>query len=215
LAQSTLERALEADPDGARGYVALAKYHLVVGDPDAAEEMSRAGLEKHPENPTLNLMLASLLELGQDYDGAIEVYEKMLTDDPHSTVAANNLASLLSEHRADPASLDRAYEIAMRFRTSEVPQFLDTLGWIYHLRGENPMALGLLKVAADRLGDVGPVQFHLGMTLKALDQSELAVASLSKSIALAGDADQPYVAKARIALAELEAAQKQPEQPSN
>jgi hypothetical protein len=53
------------------------------------------------------------------------------------------------------------------------------------------------------------------MTLKALDQSELAVASLSKSIALAGDVDQPYVAKARIALAELEAAQKQPEQPSN
>ncbi len=204
-AKAIFEDLIAKHPEIPTGYVALGKFYLATGDLSNAEKSVRAGLGKYPENATLQLMLGSLLEQKQDFDGAIAVYEQVLASDPGSTVAANNVASLLSEYRSDPKSLERAFEIAARFRTSEVPHFLDTLGWIYHLRGDDPAAISLLKVASDRLPEIGAVQFHLGMTLKSLDQTELAVASLEKSLELVGATEPAYAPVARTALEQLRA----------
>jgi len=65
-------------------------------------------------------------------------------------VVANNLASLLTAHRTDDASLDRAYRIARRLRGIDVPAFQDTYGWIAHRRGDYAEALDYLRPAALR-----------------------------------------------------------------
>ena len=89
-----------------------------------------------PDSAPLQLLLATVLEREAKYDDAIDIYRKMIVADPTSTIVANNLASLLSDYHNDPASLDEAFQIASRFRSSDIPQFLDTLGWIYYLRGD-------------------------------------------------------------------------------
>ena len=164
---------------------------------------ARAGLERDENSSALRLLLALVLESAGRYDDAIAEYETMFKADPESTIVANNLASLLSERRGDAASLDRAYQIATRFRNSEVPQFLDTLGWIYYLRGEYPTALSLLKTAAEKLPNVGMVQYHLGMALKQLGQTDLAVASLQKAISLVPASSASDLERAHAALDQL------------
>ena len=124
------------------------------------------------------------LELSGQYDAAIAEYETMFAADPRSTIVANNLASLLSEHRGDPASLDRAFTIASRLKGSDVPQFLDTLGWIYNLKAEYDQALPLVQSAAEKVPESGTYQYHLGITYKGLGQKERAIASLKKAVEL-------------------------------
>lgn len=166
------------------GNTSLAQFYLATGKLEEAETAIRTGLAKDESNTALRLMLTTVLQQTEKFDEAIEEYEKLFKADPDSTIVANDLASLLSERRGDEASLERAYEIAQRFRTSEVPHYLDTLGWIYYLRGEYSSALPLLRNAAEKLPNLGLTQFHYGMALAALNQKEQAIASLEKSLDL-------------------------------
>ena len=43
-----------------------------------------------------------------EYEAATSEYEHIVSKQPGSMIAANNLASLLSNHRTDKASLERA-----------------------------------------------------------------------------------------------------------
>lgn len=166
------------------GNTSLAQFYFATGKLEEADAAIRSGLAKDENNTALRLMLTSVLQQTEKFDEAIEEYEKLFKADPDSTIVANDLASLLSERRGDEASLERAFEIAQRFRTSEVPHYVDTLGWIYYLRGEYSSALPLLRNAAEKLPNLGLAQFHYGMTLAALNQKEQAITSLEKSLDL-------------------------------
>ena len=69
----------------------------------------------------------------------------ILKQEPGSVVVANNLASLLADHRTDRTSHERAYNLALTLRKSQVPHFKDTLGWIHYQRGEHKAALPCLR----------------------------------------------------------------------
>ncbi|WP_422039289.1 tetratricopeptide repeat protein [Roseibium sp.] len=168
----------------ASGNSALAQYYFSTQEYDKAEEAVRAGLEKDKNSIALQMMLTTVLQQTERFDDAIAVYEDMFERNPGSTIVANDLASLLSERRSDEASLERALEIAQRFRTSEVPQYQDTLGWIYYLKGEYSSALPLLRNSAQQLTDLGLAQYHYGMTLAALGQKEEAIETLQRALDL-------------------------------
>jgi tetratricopeptide (TPR) repeat protein len=202
-AETAYKAAIESDPTGVDGQRALADLYARTGRIDDAKTTIQGGLERQPGNPILNLQLALVLEQQGEFEDAIAVYEAMFEEDPRSTIIANNLASLLSEHRTDPDSLNRAFEIATRFRNSEIPHFLDTLGWIYYLRGEHAQALTLLKTAADQLPDIGAVQYHLGMAYEQLGQTELAETSFQRAVELAGTQTSPERIRAVQALERL------------
>jgi len=202
LAEAAIARAIDVSPDVVDGYMALAKLHLANGNTAAAKLAARAGLTRRGNKTTLFLLLASALEGEGDFDGAMAVYEQMLEADPYSTIAANNLASLLVEVRRDATSLQRAYELAIRFKDSDLPHFLDTLGWILHLRGDDIRAVSFLSDAAEALPEAGSVQYHLGMTLKSLKRFESAFVALERAVALA-DRAQEYLPRAEAALAEI------------
>ena len=181
-AEGFFNAAIAADPDGPSGYLALATLYISTGRLGDAEKAARDGLARQGQNGQLRLLLATALERSGQYEAAIGEYETMFERDPTSTVAANNLASLLSEYRQDPASHERAFEIAVRFRNSEIPQFVDTLGWIYFQRGEYGPALTLLKAAADHAPSAPAIQYHLGLAYEKLGQNALAIASLERSL---------------------------------
>ena len=204
------EDAFKTAVANGQGDGALAQFYLVTGRPAEAEAAARAGLTRAPESAALGLLLAEALEARGAADEAIAEYERLLLADPTSTVAANNLASLLSERSDDPKALQRAYEIAVRFNNSDVPQFLDTLGWIHYLRGDHQAALPLLTRAAEKLPNFGAVQFHLGMVLKAVGQHERSADALRKAVTLAPAPDAGYLKTAVAALEQIK-----PENPSN
>ena len=185
-AEAAFKAAIEKDPNAAIGYSALGEFYGSKHFDQALDTLPRR--IKHQTNDNvLHLLLAMTLELSGQYDAAITI-EAMLVVDPHSTIAANNLASLLADHSQDPASLDKAYAIANRFADSDVPQFVDTLGWIYYLKGKYDQALLLLKKAADKAPDGNPttgiMQFHLAMVYKELGLTDKARETLQKAIGL-------------------------------
>ena len=213
-AERTYKLAIGKAPGNPVGYAALGELYLVTGDAKAAEAILRDGLKEQPENNALRLQLAMTLQQAGQYDAAISEYETMFAADPRSTVVANNLASLLSEYRGDPANVERAFTIATRFQGSEVPQFLDTLGWIYYLRQDYDRALSSISVASEKVPNSGIYQYHLGMTYKQLNQRDRAVSALTKAVdLLPKDSDES--AKSRAALNELASTEAQPDAKSN
>jgi len=146
---------------------------------------------------------AGALEQSGDIDGAIAIYEGLYTADSANVVVANNLASLLTAHRTDDASLDRAYRIARRLRGIDVPAFQDTYGWIAHRRGDYAEALDYLRPAALGLPGDPLVQYHLGKTQHALGKTDAAIDTLTQALEIAGDNPLPQFDDARALLTEL------------
>ncbi len=200
-------RALIAEqPDDLRPFQALYRLLDSTGRAAEAQALLEGALAKAPDHPGLNLMKARALEMAKDWDGAIAVYDRLYAMDSNSTVVANNLASLLSVHRDDAASLERAFDIARRLRGSSEPAFLDTYGWIAYRRGDLAEALAALEPAAAASPDAADLQIHLGMTYAALQRPDDARRVLSAALArVAADDDGPDVTEARKVLAALPA----------
>jgi cellulose synthase operon protein C len=174
--------AIAKDPKDINGYRALANFYLSQQKIDAAQEATRAGLKEQPDSGVLLLMLANTEEIKGNFDGAIAEYETMLSKEPGSLIAANNLASLLADHRTDKASLERARSLALILQKSPVPQFKDTLGWIDYLSGENADAIRLLEEAATALPNRPVIHYHLGMAYIAASQLGKAAEQLNMAL---------------------------------
>jgi tetratricopeptide (TPR) repeat protein len=184
-ALKSLQTAIDRQPKNMVGYQGLAAFYTREKNLDEAEKVIRAGLRERPDNFAMHLALAGVLESKGDYEAAIAEYESMLKEQPGSLIVANNLASLLSDHRTDKSSLERAYSVATLLRKSQVPSFKDTLGWIYYQRGDYKNALPLLAEAAAALPDRAWVQYHLGMCHLAMGELTKASAQLKKARELA------------------------------
>jgi tetratricopeptide (TPR) repeat protein len=186
-ALKSYQTAIERQPKNMVGYRALAEFHLRQKNVEEALRVTRAALQEVPNSFGLRFTFAGLLESKGDYEAAIAEYEQLLKQQPGSLVVANNLASLLSEHRTDKASLDRAYFLAVGLRRAQVPHFKDTLGWVYHQRGEHKNAISLLEEAAVARPDVALVRYHLGMSYLADGQTTKASEQFKKALELAPD----------------------------
>jgi tetratricopeptide (TPR) repeat protein len=129
---------------------------------DAAIEVLERGV-KATNASNLTTDLAALYERQGKSDNAIGVYEAWVQREPHSTVAANNLAMLLVTYRTDPASLEKAQQLTEKFSSSSEPSLLNTRGWVKFKRGDYQGALGLLAQAVDKSPDSPVMRYHLGM----------------------------------------------------
>jgi tetratricopeptide (TPR) repeat protein len=173
-------------PDLTQPYQALFTLLASQGRTDEAEATLEAGIARARDNGGLLFIQAGLLEARGNVDGAIANYEVLYARDSRDLVVANNLASLLTGTGADQADLDRAFAIARRLRTSDVPYFQDTYGWILHLRGDSGQAYDYLSPAAGVLPDNALVLFHLAETEFALNRREAAEATFRRALAASG-----------------------------
>ena len=181
--------AIEKQPKDSAGYRALADFYLSQNNIDAAMRTVRDGLKEQPESITLHMALAAILERRLDYEGAISEYEYVLTQQPGSMIAANNLASLLSDHRSDKASLEQAKSLASSLQLSQMPQFKDTVGWVDYRRGDFKAAAPLLEEAAAALPNAALIHYHLGMSYLALGQNGGALKELQAALAESPDSE--------------------------
>lgn len=205
-AEKHFARMVSLYPEQAASYLGLASVLRQDARPDEAAEVVKTGADTARNPGRLMFDRASYLEAQGDIDGALELYETLYEANNTSEVIANNLASLLSEHRADPESQERAFAVAKRLRSSEVAAFQDTYGWLLYKRGEYERAIVYFTKAVEGgLGEHPLVQYHLGMTLAAIERVSDAKTHLSRALELAkSNGDQyPQLDEARKKLAEL------------
>ena len=197
-AVNDFEAAIQKQPKSSIGYRSLADFYLRQNNAQAAVLTLRAGLQQQPQDVSLHLALGGALERIGDYEGAISEYEGVLAQEPGSLVAANNLASLLADHRADKSSLERASSLAASLQQSQVPQFKDTLGWVNYRRGDYKAATQLLEQAAVALPDLAMIHYHLGMSYAAMGQSAKAVQEYKIALVKQGTNDLKETIKAEL-----------------
>ncbi len=203
-AEEHLRAAVESDPESIRAYSTLAAFYVQQDRPDEARQVLNTGLERRPESAPLILVRANLYEKTGEFEKAIEDYERLYALRPSSYLVANNLASLLTDFRSDPDSLERAGRVAQRLSNSDIPQFQDTYGWVQYLRGEYQEAVSILEPAAEALPDNLLVQYHLGMAYAKAEKTELARKQLEKVVAMADGKTFPQLAAVKSTLKGLE-----------
>ena len=120
-AEKNFRAAITSQPKDTTGYGALADLDVRQKNVDAAVDVLRAGLKEQPNSANLQMALAGLLERKGEYEAAISEYEFLLKQQPGSLVIINNLASLLTDHRTDKASLERAQVLAASLRDFRFP----------------------------------------------------------------------------------------------
>ncbi|MBX2857271.1 MAG: tetratricopeptide repeat protein [Cellvibrionaceae bacterium] len=197
-AEAVYRKALKLNPEYMASYRNLTRVLVVQGKIDSALTAVQTGRAQLPNNVNLAISEAVLLERLNKFQQAISVYRKLLEKDSSSDIAANNLAILLLKQGGEPA-LEESKRLAERFRNSEVPQFQDTLGWVYLNTGNNVDALYLLEKASRALDDVAEVRYHLGMAYLKNDRKPEAKRELSFAVK---KLDQDFPEK-NIAVAQL------------
>lgn len=171
-AEQQYRAALDAAPQSAAAYERLAALQSHEGRVDSAIATLETGLATAKTNARLRLLLASLLEVDGQYGRAEDLYRQLLSDNPGLYIAANNLAALLVSQRGDAEALDQALEAAGRLSTSDVPEFLDTLGWVHYRRQEFEQAMPYLQKAAEARPQSAEIRYHLGMTYMSMGRAD-------------------------------------------
>jgi cellulose synthase operon protein C len=173
---------IQAQPKAVVAYQQLAMVQLGLKLNTEAENTLISGLTVAPNDFSLKLTQASLYENTARFDDSIKVYQELLVAQPQSKVVANNLASLLLDHRHDEPSLKQAFELAGTLKNSDLPQYIDTYGWANHKMGKNDEALKAVNTAVEKMPGVSVFHYHLGKIYIAKNDKAKAKEELEKSI---------------------------------
>jgi uncharacterized protein (TIGR03790 family) len=171
-----------AKPQAARLYI-KADFRLAKQDRAAARQALEEATSLDDTLVAAHLLLATLYERAAQWDAAIERYRRVIARDPDQPVALNNLAFALAVHGKAPAD---ALPIAKRayIAAKGAPSVADTLGWVYHLLGNDVEAEPFVVSAADGEPSNAELQIHSATVLAANGKAEPAARALDRAIAL-------------------------------
>lgn len=169
-----LESKLAEQKKWTLGYSLLIDYYLRNDKlPEAANILKKA-VDNVDDNIRFSLQLASIEESRGNYAEARDLYEGILAKNNNVDIAANNLASLLTDRFESPENLNRALEITQRFKTSTQPYFLDSYGWANVKLNKLDEAKPVLEQAVALEPNVAVFNYHLGVLHVKQGNSELA-----------------------------------------
>jgi len=183
-AAKILQQALSVDSKSLRSYKFLATVLTQQGKTAEVIELYRKGMVEFPDNAELILELAGQFELNKDYASAISIYKSLLKKFPDNDVAANNFADVLLNFSNDQTGLQQALSLAVRFKDSDNPYFLDTYGWVLFKTGEFEKAVAVLKQSAKVAPENAAIRYHLGESLYAVGDHSASKLELEKSLLL-------------------------------
>jgi tetratricopeptide (TPR) repeat protein len=192
--------AIELKPDFIRPYYELGVLYMAQKKLPDAESRFRKVVEKNDRSPGTHALLGVVLSSQGKIDEANEHYRRSLDLAPKNALAANNLASNLSDHGGN---LDEALKFAQIAREAapEDPNVADTLGWIYYKKDLIDTAYPLLYDSSQKLPNHPTVRYHHGMVLLKMKRKKEAIAELKA--ALASDSHFPGREDAKATLAKL------------
>ncbi len=181
---STYERALDIDKKLPQIYVALATAYIEQKDYKKAVSLYKKGLEKNPNNVRLSIYLASAYEKNHQYQKAIALYESLLAINPSLEIATNNYVVLLVDVFGDEKNIEKARKLAVKFKNSENPFYLDSYAWIELKSGNVTEALPLLEKVNIMSSQVAVFKYHLGLAYYEQGNNAKALSYLRQAIDL-------------------------------
>jgi predicted Zn-dependent protease len=181
--EQLLRQAVAAQPQNSEPYLALARVLSAQSRDDDALKTLSAAAAALPDNHDVALYTAITQDNAGGFDAARTGYEQILTRWPTDTIAANNLAALIADvWPTDRTRLDRARELAERFRDSTNPMLLDTLGWVLARQGNYDDAAIMLRRSVSLAADNRQIQYHYAFVLKAKGLNAEAKQAFAKAI---------------------------------
>ena len=130
-------------------YSALTRYRIYAmwGKPKKAIEAIDRYLETDPTNIRFQLFKLELLERTKAKKKVLYAqYERILEIDPYNLMVLNNYAYLLATNKGDLNKAEQLSALTIREEPNN-PTYLDTYGWIMHLKGQDELAKFYLNKA--------------------------------------------------------------------
>jgi tetratricopeptide (TPR) repeat protein len=203
-AEADLLKATELDPALEMAYLLLADIYVTSGKPEQAIERLSAFAQKDRSVRAL-IQLALIHQRLGHFAAARDTYEKLLTVQPNSLLALNNLATLYSDHLKQPdMALTWARKAKELYPTE--PHVADSLGWILLKRGDYGNALQLLRDSARQLSGRPEVQYHLGIAHYMLGEEEASRVALQQAIDSADEFEGKVEARRQLAILAIDVA---------
>jgi uncharacterized protein (TIGR03790 family) len=173
--------------------VLRARSRLAKGDEAGARQALEEAIARDDRLPEPNLLLATLYEAGQEYDKAIERYRRLQILVPNNPTVLNNLAFVLAVrknniHEALPLA-EKAYSLA-----KGAAYAADTLGWIYHLAGQDEKAVKLLEEASRSASRNAEMHLHFAIVSQATGNKLAAEVALQRVLEI----DPKYAQKEEV-----------------
>jgi tetratricopeptide (TPR) repeat protein len=160
-AREHFEKAIDQDPNILTPYMALAGIYIRGKEIHQAISQYEAILKKNPKFLPGYMALGAIYDQQGEGEKAETYYRKALEINKDFVPAANNLAWNLANRNKN---IDEAFSLAKlaREKMPTDPNVMDTLGWIYYLKGINLFALEELQESISRLPNNPLVNYHLG-----------------------------------------------------
>jgi tetratricopeptide (TPR) repeat protein len=163
-AEKALRAAIDADPSRIAPYETLGSLYLSQKKLDQALKEFETLATRQAKPVGALTMSGMILEQQGKRDLARKRYEEALVLDSRAATPANNLAWILAEMGED---LDRALQLAQiaTAASPEVPQIMDTLGWVYYKKNQPALAIPLFQQCVEKAPAVPEYHYHLGLAL--------------------------------------------------
>ena len=204
-AQQAMQDVLKTarDPrqlEEAKSFLALTSFNQRPNDVAASTAIAERILQADPENVPALMVQADLARQRHQDKPAADIYNRVLKRFPAFTPAQKSLASLYSN---DPATLDKAYDLATKAR-KQVPEDADLtriLAEISYKKKDFAYALQLLKESATKKPLDGLGLYYFGMS--SLQEKQNAQARDALQRALKAGLPEPFSTEARQAISQL------------
>jgi putative PEP-CTERM system TPR-repeat lipoprotein len=185
-AERAFRQAIDLEPANPEPYGELARIYLSQQRLDQSLAEYDEVVKRNPKPVAAHTMAAMILEMQNKPAAAQKRYERALELDPHSTVAANNLAWMLVTRGGN---LDVALQLAQgaKREAPDQPVVNDTLGWIYVQKGLASFAIPPLEISVDKDPKNPSYRYHLGLAYAKVGESKRAQQALSEALKLQPD----------------------------
>ncbi|MBN1832090.1 MAG: tetratricopeptide repeat protein, partial [Deltaproteobacteria bacterium] len=202
-ALQSFEKAVEMDPGLLSPYVTLARAYGKLGRFDEAISQYEALLARSPDYLAGYMALGTIYDQLGDPETAERYYREALEINKEFAPAANNLAWNLAEKGGN---IDEAlgYAQIAKERMPQNAAVMDTLGWIYYLKGSYLNAIAEFRDSIELNPDNVTVHYHLGLAYHRNNQLDAARESLENALEI--DPDFKGAEDARKILERIEAA---------
>jgi len=178
------KQAIAVKPDWPNPYRNLALTEFMQKNKEGAVSVLKSGIESTKGSIELIGDLANLYLQGGEQDKVLALYEDSYKQYPNSPLAANNLASFLSDYSKDAAGLDRAEKLAEPLAKTNNPDMLDTVAWIAYKKAQYDKALPILTKVVEMNPNSAISNYHLGMVYFKQGDKAHAKTALEKAISL-------------------------------
>jgi tetratricopeptide (TPR) repeat protein len=166
---------IENEPDGLRGWFALADAEEKLGDADGAEKTLREALKEHPDELTLYGAIARGRRDRGDREGEIAVYREILAFEPDHQATLLALAeALIQAERLEDAI--PVLEEVERAHPNDLRTVL-RLGFLEFEARDYEAARARFERALALNPEQHEVRYFLGVTLRRLDRQDEAIAA--------------------------------------